>query len=381
MTGVVIPHTKTKLRVLIVYFQKDTANLVKCRFEKITRNDNDVYLFKFVTKSRMEQVLERSSWMIHKSPIILNKWSSSVSMKKGKVNKVHIWVKLYNVPILAYSEDGLSLIATQIGKPIMLDAFTSSMCVESWGRIIFARALIEINSDSTLKKKVIIAIPKDEGDGHINKVIKIEYEWKPPYYVECKSFGHGPNLYPKRVREEAYKASSMVAKSSTIEDNEEGFVKVKSRKKKKGDDARSFGGIRLPKSNSKVHWHKKSVGSKGGFIQHLLVVLKKKWTKGMVEDVCEPCMQNPKVSDSVGTSSSNLDKKEAQEEGLWLRFKKAKDISKSKFSEEEDESDEDKVYMPHGRGFVDAIKDDFDCYDGYEARVYDLLPQEQAFCD
>nr|GEV51264.1 hypothetical protein [Tanacetum cinerariifolium] len=50
---------------------------------------------------------------------------------------------MHKVPIVAYSEDGLSLIATQIGTPIMLDAFTSSMCVDSWGRIGFARALIE----------------------------------------------------------------------------------------------------------------------------------------------------------------------------------------------------------------------------------------------
>nr|GEZ37921.1 hypothetical protein [Tanacetum cinerariifolium] len=60
---------------------------------------------------------------------------------------------MYNVPVLAYSEDGLSLLATQIGKPIMLDAFTSSMCMESWGRISFARALIEIDVAVGLKKE------------------------------------------------------------------------------------------------------------------------------------------------------------------------------------------------------------------------------------
>ncbi|GKD37708.1 gag-protease polyprotein [Tanacetum coccineum] len=49
----------------------------------------------------------------------------------GEVTKVPVWVKLDGVPVLAYSDDGLSLIATQIGNPIMLDAFTSTMCVES----------------------------------------------------------------------------------------------------------------------------------------------------------------------------------------------------------------------------------------------------------
>ncbi|GJR50921.1 zinc knuckle CX2CX4HX4C containing protein [Tanacetum coccineum] len=125
----------------------------KFGFEKITRNDEGVYLFKFASKSGMDQVLEKGPWLIHKSPIILNKWTACVSLKKGEVTKVPVWVKLYNVPVLAYSEDGLSLIATQIGKPIMLDAFTSSMCVESWGRISFARALIEISASFVLKKE------------------------------------------------------------------------------------------------------------------------------------------------------------------------------------------------------------------------------------
>ncbi|GJR86241.1 zinc knuckle CX2CX4HX4C containing protein [Tanacetum coccineum] len=92
----------------------------------------DGYEAQFASKAGLEQVLESGPWMIRKSLIILNKWCSSVSLKKGEVTKVLVWVKLYNVPVLAYSDDGLNLIATQVGKPVMLDAFTSSMCVESW---------------------------------------------------------------------------------------------------------------------------------------------------------------------------------------------------------------------------------------------------------
>ena len=69
-------------------------------------------------------------------------------------------IKLHNVPLMAYSEDGLSLITIQVGKPIMLDAFTSFMCVDSWGHISFACALIELSLDYELKREVIMAIPK-----------------------------------------------------------------------------------------------------------------------------------------------------------------------------------------------------------------------------
>nr|GEU98543.1 hypothetical protein [Tanacetum cinerariifolium] len=95
---------------------------------------------------------------------------------KYEVNKVLVWVKLYNVPVLAYLGDGLCLIATQIGKLIMLDAFTGSMCVDSWGRISFARALIEVCANSVLKKEVIMAIENEEGDEYTREVYQVDYE-------------------------------------------------------------------------------------------------------------------------------------------------------------------------------------------------------------
>lgn len=138
----------------------------------------------------VDRVLERGPWLIRNSPIILNKWTPTLSLNRNEVNKVPVWIKIYNVPLLAYSEDGLSLIATQVGKPIMLDAFTSSMCVDSWGRISFACALVELSADSELKNQVTMAISNEEGNAFTTEIINIEYEWKPPHCGECKTFGH-----------------------------------------------------------------------------------------------------------------------------------------------------------------------------------------------
>ena len=96
--------------------------------------------------------------MIRNSPLSITKWTPNLSLSKDKVPKVPVWVKLHKMPIVAYSEDGLSLIASQIGKPIMLDTFTSDMCVETWGRIGYARALIEVNADTELKQEVTMAL-------------------------------------------------------------------------------------------------------------------------------------------------------------------------------------------------------------------------------
>ncbi|GJT55824.1 reverse transcriptase domain-containing protein [Tanacetum coccineum] len=152
----------------------------KFGLEKITRNDDGVFLFKFASKGGLDQVLER----------------------------------------VAYSEDELSLIATQFKKPIMFDAFMSSMCSDSWGRISYARALIKISADTNLKKEVSMAIPIEDGEGYTREVISVEYEWRPPHYIDYKMFGHFLDTCPKTISEPA----------ATMDNHGDGFTEVKSRK-------------------------------------------------------------------------------------------------------------------------------------------------------
>ncbi|GJW79940.1 nucleotide-binding alpha-beta plait domain-containing protein [Tanacetum coccineum] len=94
-------------------------------------------------------------------PVVQN-YTPNLPLKKDEVTKVHVWVKMHKVPLVSYSEDSLSLISTQIGKPLMLDAFTCLMCVESLGRISFARALVKICSDSELKREVTMVVPNED---------------------------------------------------------------------------------------------------------------------------------------------------------------------------------------------------------------------------
>ncbi|GKB33455.1 putative ribonuclease H-like domain-containing protein, partial [Tanacetum coccineum] len=57
---------------------------------------------------------------------------------------VLVWVKLHGVPIMAFSEDCLSAIATKLSTLLMLDSDTSDMCLQSWGRSSYARVMMEL---------------------------------------------------------------------------------------------------------------------------------------------------------------------------------------------------------------------------------------------
>ena len=61
--------------------------------QKLMKNGDGVFLFKFATKEGVDRVLERGPWIIRNSPIILNKGSPTLSLNRNEVNKVPVWIK------------------------------------------------------------------------------------------------------------------------------------------------------------------------------------------------------------------------------------------------------------------------------------------------
>ncbi|GKC61884.1 zinc knuckle CX2CX4HX4C containing protein [Tanacetum coccineum] len=109
---------------------------------------------------------------------------------KEELTLIPVWVQIHDVPIQVFSEDGISLITSEIGKLIMLDSFTSLMCVELWGQSLFARCLIEMRAVEALKDSITMGIPFPEGIGFTKETIRVEHEWKPHHCEQYKLFGH-----------------------------------------------------------------------------------------------------------------------------------------------------------------------------------------------
>ncbi|GJS51186.1 stigma-specific STIG1 family protein [Tanacetum coccineum] len=57
-----------------------------------------------------------------------NEWNPYVNLMKEDVGNVPVWVKIHGVLVTASSEDGVSVIATKLGTPLMLNSYTSDMC-------------------------------------------------------------------------------------------------------------------------------------------------------------------------------------------------------------------------------------------------------------
>nr|GEU59754.1 hypothetical protein [Tanacetum cinerariifolium] len=201
-------------------------NYVKNAWEKFGLEramlSNGFFFFQFYSWDRMERVLENGPWLI---------------------------------------QIGLSLITSQIGNPIMLDAYNSKMCQKSWGKNSYARALVEVSSLNPLQDSLVVAIPFPDGSGHLLESIEVEYKWTPPRCETCKIFDHVDDACPKRVK---------VVVQSQVKDD--GFTKVNNRKNKKKQQStnqqgsnRQVAGMKLtkPKLNLVYKAVNKQVTDKG----------------------------------------------------------------------------------------------------------------------
>ena len=182
---------------VVEYFVRN--NWAKYGLKRVMMNANGFFFFKFDTQVGLDTVIEGGPWMIKNNPIILKKWTMCTSLTREELTHILVWVKLHDVPLQVFNEDGISIIATHIGKPIMLDSYTSSMCIDSWGRSSFARCLIEIDSKAALKEYITVGVPYIDELGFSSETIRVEYEWKPPRCDVCLIFGHSSDTCPKKV--------------------------------------------------------------------------------------------------------------------------------------------------------------------------------------
>ncbi|KAL0383140.1 UNVERIFIED_CONTAM: hypothetical protein Scaly_0601300 [Sesamum calycinum] len=85
---------------------------------------NGFFFFQFKTMAAMEEVLEGGPWFFLRQPIVLQKWELGMVLRKLKHTEVLVWIKLRHLPVELWTTDGLSTVASGIGRPLYPDAIT-----------------------------------------------------------------------------------------------------------------------------------------------------------------------------------------------------------------------------------------------------------------
>ncbi|KAL2246082.1 UNVERIFIED_CONTAM: hypothetical protein Sindi_2876400 [Sesamum indicum] len=107
-----------------------------------------------------------------------------MAMRKLQHKHVPIWIKLRHLPMEYWTIDGLSTVASGVGRPLYPDAITRA-CT----RLDFARVCVMIDVTQTLPKHIIVMTP-DENGGETPCKVDVEYEWLPPKCTNCMILGH-----------------------------------------------------------------------------------------------------------------------------------------------------------------------------------------------
>ncbi|XP_011101570.1 uncharacterized protein LOC105179625 [Sesamum indicum] len=98
--------------------------------------------------------------------------------------QVPVWIRLRHLPVELCKEEGLSTVASSVGKPLYPDAITKA-CT----RLNFARVCVMLDISSKLLKHIIIMTPYKDG-GESPCKIDMKYEWLPPKHTTCMTLGH-----------------------------------------------------------------------------------------------------------------------------------------------------------------------------------------------
>ena len=113
-------------------------------------------------------------------PLVLKRWHPNMQFLKDDLDRVPVWVKLYNVPLEYWTVKGLSCVASAIGVPLHADLTTLLR-----KRLSYARVCVEIDASKTLVKEYDLRCPNG-----LFITISADYEWIPSRCNNCNVFGH-----------------------------------------------------------------------------------------------------------------------------------------------------------------------------------------------
>ncbi|KAL0455543.1 UNVERIFIED_CONTAM: hypothetical protein Slati_0893500 [Sesamum latifolium] len=150
----------------------------------VTATSNGFLFYQFLTTVAMGEVIEGGPWPFNGQPIVMQKWEPGMVLRKLQHSQVPVWIKLRHLPVELWTNEGLSIVARGIGKPLYPDAITRA-CT----RLDFARVCVMLDISSKLSKYIVIMVPREDGGESACKV-DVEYEWLPSKCTACMSLGH-----------------------------------------------------------------------------------------------------------------------------------------------------------------------------------------------
>ena len=218
----------------------------KFGFADAMMNANGFYFFKFNDEGGANQVVESGPIMIRGVPFFVFPWNPTKGISRLEHTTCPLWVKLHNIPLVAFNKEGISRIASVLGVPKQMDACTTNMCDKAWGRPGFTKVLVEVWAVGELKRNLELVIPSLTGEDDVKVTIGVEYMWEPSQCSHCLMFGHKVGSC---VKAKVAKMATKIIKKAPVAD-EDGFELVQRKQWKPKANRSHVEGDQLNSTNS-----------------------------------------------------------------------------------------------------------------------------------
>ncbi|GKF26265.1 ATPase, F1/V1/A1 complex, alpha/beta subunit, partial [Tanacetum coccineum] len=157
-------------------FKQLIDNKLKTIQTKIDESGNEFVIF---DDEMIKEGNDNGAWMVNNKPLVLQKWNINMCIDKTEPNKLPLWVKLRNIPLEAWTINGISSLASRIKKPLIMDDVTASICKLGVGRIDFARVLVEVQAKKGLPDKIKVVYKNAHKVVTGVKTVQVKYDWMP----------------------------------------------------------------------------------------------------------------------------------------------------------------------------------------------------------
>ncbi|GKA53312.1 zinc knuckle CX2CX4HX4C containing protein [Tanacetum coccineum] len=145
----------------------------KQRFKDVIDLCNGIYYMKFYHKEGLNYIVNNGSWMINNKHFVVQKWDINMSLDKTELVNIPLRIKLSNVPLKAWTTNGISALASRIDKLMVIDAVTTNMCKMEVGSVGYIRVLVEVFANKELHEHVEIVYKNGQNEDLCRKKVNV----------------------------------------------------------------------------------------------------------------------------------------------------------------------------------------------------------------
>ncbi|CAL5342251.1 unnamed protein product [Camellia sinensis] len=155
--------------------------------------ENGFFMFKFKNENVADCILSEGPYFLGEQLINFRKWEPGLHLSTCVFSFFPIWVKFFNVPLELWTEEGLSFVASVIGKPLFLDEPTRLK-----SRLTFARVCVEVDATKEIPNSFKINLGYCE-----TYEIQVEVLWRPwsQRHDVSMAIGEASNSLPSGAEE------------------------------------------------------------------------------------------------------------------------------------------------------------------------------------